>query len=411
MSEKELEEFHESLADKDLNFLDSEYTKTTRELVSDFKATGAFLNKWWVLTPKDWSCPVCLRKKREIFHLNEKNYLIGHLHEHHDHMKDVVKELFKKACKQQSEIIADVHSEKFITKIAYTLEAYDNTVICSDCNKADGIAKKLIKTDPNFSFSPNEIAEFIICQPNVEHKIDKNKAREIWLRVKPLFELRMDWANKFAEIAANKRNWYQPSDRTAKQIERNAQNLYKLNGLLEYDLYFDHRYLYKSQPIVGKQDSWRRKVEKVNKAPSSQDLEFLKKMQKGKWEKYDEDWSCPSCKLSKTQCVRKSNKKEWIFEVKSVPLFYKDEYENVSTSHTALCNDCCNTALHIGREVKTLLGLDNIYYPSSFISLNELSELISPRPHSKHEYKNNKIDEILPILMERYEVLSKNKFI
>ncbi len=53
MSKIEIENFHQSLADKDLKFLDSEYTKTTIELVKYFNASRAYLNKWWVITPVD----------------------------------------------------------------------------------------------------------------------------------------------------------------------------------------------------------------------------------------------------------------------------------------------------------------------------------------------------------------------
>ena len=389
MSKIEIENFHQSLADKDLKFLDSEYTKTTIELVKYFNASRAYLNKWWVITPVDWSCPSCLRKKSEIVHVNELNYLVGHLHEHHDHMKDLVKKLFEKACKQKEKIIADGLSEKFATKIAFALEAYDNTVICAACNKADGVAKQLIKANFNFSFSPSEIGEFIIVQPNVEHEIDVNKAKEIWLRVQSTFELRMNWAYQFAEMAANKQDWYQPSYPTAKQLERRTENLYKLNDLLDYDLYFHYGYLYEGQPIVGAYNSWRTHTVKINKAPSQKDLEFLKKMRKVDWEKCNDDWVCPSCKLIKFQCVRKNKKNQWIFEIKKVYLFTSDEQQNINTVGTTMCNDCCNTALHIGREVKGILGVD-VDFPSSFISLEELSQLILPRSHSKHEYQNEK---------------------
>ncbi|CAI3149614.1 hypothetical protein MWMV8_MWMV8_01800 [Acinetobacter calcoaceticus] len=410
MSKIDIENFHQSLNNRDLRFLDSEYTKTTKELVKKFNATRAFLNKWWVITPTDWSCPVCHRKKSEIVHVNELNYLVGHLHEHHDHMKDIVKKLFEKACKKKEKIIADELSERFATKIAFALEAYDNTVICADCNKADGIAKQLVKTNFNFSFSPNEISEFIIIQPNVEHQIDIDKARNIWLEAQPTFELRMNWAYQFAEMAANKQDWYQPSSPTAKQLERRTENLYKLNGLLEHDLYFHYGYLYEGQPIVGANNSWRMHEVKINKAPSQKDLEFLKKMKKADWEKYNDDWICPSCMLRKIQCIRKNKKNQWILEIKKVYLFRSDGQQNIQTVSTAMCNDCCNTALHIGREVKGLLEVD-VDFPSSFISLDELSKTILPRPHSKHEYQNEIIDSLLPVLIKRYEILKEKKLI
>lgn len=90
----EWEEFKLSISNIDLNGIDSEYTFSTRNLVAHFKAQGAHLNKWWVMTPVDWICPCCKRRKSEIVRLNKHNYLTCQLHEHHDHMKEVVKSIF-----------------------------------------------------------------------------------------------------------------------------------------------------------------------------------------------------------------------------------------------------------------------------------------------------------------------------
>lgn len=40
-------------------------------------------------------------------------------------------------------------------------------------------------------------------------------------------------AEKFAMIAAEKKDWYRPSDMTAKQTEWRARNYFSLNGLTE----------------------------------------------------------------------------------------------------------------------------------------------------------------------------------
>ena len=46
-----LDEFRNSLSERDLKGLDSEFTYSTRKLVTLFNADGAHLNRWWVLTP------------------------------------------------------------------------------------------------------------------------------------------------------------------------------------------------------------------------------------------------------------------------------------------------------------------------------------------------------------------------
>ncbi len=61
-----LNEFRESLKDRDLKGLDSEFTYSTRRLVALFNAEGAHLNRWWVMTSVEWFCPCCKRTKGQI---------------------------------------------------------------------------------------------------------------------------------------------------------------------------------------------------------------------------------------------------------------------------------------------------------------------------------------------------------
>ena len=130
-----LNEFRESLMDKDLKGLDSEFTYSTRRLVALFNAEGAHLNRWWVMTSVEWFCPCCKRTKRQIVRLNKNNYLTCQLHEHHDHMEEVVKTLFEKYAIARNQQIADELLERFAIKSAFSLSAYDKTIIYFDCNR------------------------------------------------------------------------------------------------------------------------------------------------------------------------------------------------------------------------------------------------------------------------------------
>ncbi|MDC5277758.1 hypothetical protein OHW85_19690, partial [Acinetobacter baumannii] len=100
------EEFKSSLTERDLDGIDSEHTYSTLALVKSFNASGSHMNRWWVMTPMNWLCPCCKRTKAEIVRLNKNNYLTCQLHEHHDHMKDVVKGLFEKYSIQKDHIVA-----------------------------------------------------------------------------------------------------------------------------------------------------------------------------------------------------------------------------------------------------------------------------------------------------------------
>ncbi len=393
-------EFRASLANRDLTGLDSEFSYSTRRLIELFNADGAHLNKWWVMTPTDWICPSCKRKKSQIVRLNKNNYLTCQLHEHHDHMKEAVKSLFESYSTNKDLVVADEYSERFAIKAAFSLSAYDNTVICFDCNKVDADAKKIVKAHHFFSFSPREIAQFVKATPNKEHQINELRARQVWERVEPVFHTRMEMAQKFAMIAAEKQDWYQRSESTAKQIENHAKYLFQYHGLLEIEKYEPERLLYNTEPFKGENSSWRKKKNPlVKKRPSPNEMSHLIATRGKYWNKYNDNWVCPCCSRKKYDCVRPSKQNPWVLEIKSVPLFLDDKME-VSPRTESMCADCIDTAINLGREILKESDL-RIEYPSSVITFTELSNIILPRPHSKHEFKNELIDSMISEIVTR----------
>lgn len=396
-----LNEFRESLKDKDLKGLDSEFTYSTRRLVTLFNAEGAHLNRWWVMTPVEWFCPCCKRTKSQIVRLNKNNYLTCQLHEHHDHMEQVVKILFEKYAISRNQQIADELSERFAIKSAFSLSAYDKTIICFDCNKADADAKKMVKAHKFFSFSPKEISEFVISSPNNEHKINEEIAKKIWERVQPIFCIRMEMAEKFAMIAAEKKDWYQPSVETSREIERRSKWLFEYNGLLEIDKHEPEKLLYNTEHFKGNNNSWRlKKNPAIKKRPSEQELSHLISTRGKYWERYDDSWSCPCCERKKYECVRPSNKNTWVLEIKSAPLF-SDTILEINNRAEPMCVDCMNTALELGREVIKESG-QTLDFPSSAVRLSELKKIVIPRVHSKHLFKNEVIDQLIPSMVDRF---------
>ncbi|WP_210515220.1 hypothetical protein [Pantoea ananatis] len=396
----EWEEFKLSISNIDLNGIDSEYTFSTRNLVAHFKAQGAHLNKWWVMTPVDWICPCCKRRKSEIVRLNKHNYLTCQLHEHHDHMKEVVKSIFEDLSTKRDAIVADELSEKFAIKASFALSAYDNTIICFDCNKADADAKRLVKCHKFFSFSPKEISEFVCASPNSEHRIDSDKAVEVWQRVEPIFLMRLKLAQQLAEIASEKKDWYQPSARTAKQTERVAKWFLKFNGISKFTEFEPEKLLYNTEPFRGEKNSWRiKKVAMSTKTPTDNDIAHLSAVRGRYWNKYDQEWTCPCCFRNKRSCVRSSKKNQWVMEIKKVPLFYQGNI-NGKINEVAMCMDCVDSAINLGREVSKMLSLV-LEFPSSVVTLQELSQVIIARPHSKHSFKNEAIEDLLLSICKR----------
>jgi hypothetical protein len=126
--------------------LDGVMSPLTRELVEAFQAGGVDMTFGWVCTPMDWTCPACGRGKHEIVRLNTNGDLMCRLVEHHDHMMDLVKDEFKRQCKLQKDIVADEYAKRFAERSSPMISAYDNALICDDCNAADPKAKAAVGT-------------------------------------------------------------------------------------------------------------------------------------------------------------------------------------------------------------------------------------------------------------------------
>lgn len=60
---------------------------------------------------------------------------------------------------------------------------FPDTVICDQCNAADGRVKRELALPDTFSFSPSEIREFIIAKPHGRHQVDLAKAKTIFERI------------------------------------------------------------------------------------------------------------------------------------------------------------------------------------------------------------------------------------
>lgn len=398
---KSHEELIEFLKNDELAGLDSEYSYQCSEWVRKFSAKGMDLNSWWVLTSSTWRCPCCDREKKDIVRLNKHGYLTGHLHEHHDHMKDFVESEFSKFAHNNEHVNADILGVRFIERTAFALSAYDDTVVCSDCNNADAKAKKIALAPPQFSFSPEKIKKFIISKPNVEHQINESIARSLWWECKRTFEIRYLLVKKFAALGATNTHWYQPSKITARQTYRNGTALLKHHGLSNIKPDAPEKLLYKTSKFAGDKSSWRINRQKsVSLPPSDSELRHLINMKKYQWERVSEDWRCPVCQRLKKECVRKSNKGKWDFSISTSKKLYDENSLNFVIS-MIVCNDCSTTATHIGSEVMAEVG-ETVSYGSALVSRDELSSVILATPHGKHEINNSAVERLLTILKDRF---------
>jgi rubredoxin len=384
---------------------DAEFSPQTIELAKSFNAKGVHLNKWWVMTAMGWKCPACLRTKPQIVKLDSKTYLSCLLHEHHDHMKDIVRRLFEESSSNRDEVVANVLGERFAVRTSFAISAYDNTVICSDCNKADGVAKKLIKAHKDFSFSPDEIGKFILIKNNEEHEIDQEVAKKIWLEGQDTFNKRLKLGEYIAELAASDSHWYQPSEITAKKTKDRAYGLYRQYGLdqLTHDL--TEKLLYNPVPFKGNHTSWRLSFKPIiTKKPTGGEIAHLANTRGHYWKQYDDEWSCPCCSRSKYDCVQPSKRNPWVFEVKS---FHSHDLDkDVYYKDIKVCNECFNTAYNLCKEalehVKERVDVDfSVDYLHCLVKIEELQSIVQPRNNSSHFIENELVDGVIKKLIDR----------
>ncbi|MCZ7454388.1 hypothetical protein [Rhizobium rhizogenes] len=170
---------------------DGRWSRQTKRAMTEFEAQGLELNSNWALEDQIWSCRGCGRHKREIFRKSSNGILLAKLELHHDHLWD---EGFRRAeklfGKDWREHLADGATIVFDT-IRSLVIRFDEALICSECNAADGKAKMAVKTDPNFSFAAAEIATFVKATPHNDHEIDVQAAKTAWDAERPNFERRI----------------------------------------------------------------------------------------------------------------------------------------------------------------------------------------------------------------------------
>ena len=130
--------------------------------IADFNNyTGLHCHKIWVEVGSDYICPCCNRSKFELLRWTTRNPRkptafkdwVAILHRHHDHSAHLMVR----------------NSGRF-----------RETIICGQCNAADGIAKRIHGLPKNFSFAPSEIRLFVKATAHGAHKLDLVVAKNIY---------------------------------------------------------------------------------------------------------------------------------------------------------------------------------------------------------------------------------------
>lgn len=354
-----------------LALVDGKMSPLSKDLLRRFGAKDMDMTSWWAMTPQGWTCPGCDRPKKDIARLNRTGDLMCRLVEHHDHTQDLLARKFAEISSSQSSVLADKTAENFAKRSASMIAAYENTVLCDDCNSSDAKAKTLVGAAEFFSFSPREIRRFVIASPNKPHKIDQNEAAKIWSEAKPAFELRLKIAHRIAQIAATNAHWYQEGD------PESSTSAIKMRFRITRDMYHGLDVL---QELCGSRRSsaamdasaWRTAhYATAKKLPTKGQLEHLAKVSHSTaWAKVPDDWICPACHRPKSKTVRwTDNKQSWTVAFQSIS--YRDPTRPDRIKKATLCLDCGWTATQLGKEAAAHLGVEQ-HQHSIWVELDDI---------------------------------------
>lgn len=387
---------------------DGRWSFQTRKAMERAGAAGLELNANWALTSPGWICPGCGRNKQEIMRLSNDGILLAKLELHHDHLWDKVN-------RRPQELYGPDWKSNLAQGVTVVLETirslvtrFDEALICSDCNSADGTAKRQLEIDGRFSFTATEIREFVHPSPNADHKIDVDAARVLWLAQKESFERRLSLLDVLVHDlvsghlqrrlegtspARPQWRWLSEDQLLTEAFRRDATGSEKRQMLSGFRAEFLARSCQNDGP------SKKRKANDLTSCPTPTDEEYAaytSPVSPKTWTSTPEDWHCPCCNRLKREIVRKSAQKKWTGSIRSVfqyaelhdddektlrirlfPEFRNERFVGSRWS-VDICSDCADIGPRLQQKSREI-GF-------AYLSLADMeASLLKIRPHGPHE--------------------------
>jgi hypothetical protein len=380
---------------------DGRWSAQTKGMLAQFQTAKLDLNSWWASTWTGWMCPCCKRAKPQIARRSAGGVLLCRLEFHHDHLADRAKNVFRELNPRSEDREKNIQADRAKDALMLFVERFEQTLICIDCNLSEGRAKLELarEIDPDFTFSPSELASFIRVEPNRLHEVDLGRARLVWLAAKEDFIDRLDFAARMAQRFAKGRHRRQvaPGERFQGYLDERSvvfqQFLRAAPKTRRHDIGMTIDARSTANDSAGRSPKPKMKVRAV--APTDIEFaEFDRLQQHSKsWVAAGEGWSCAGCDRSKRDILRKSNKGKWTGHIHKVIVYEREDYEEslrrrrtysansaVIGSHrwVTICQDCRNIVAETMRRSKGLT--------EDSLSLDDVRALVGvPTPNSAHE--------------------------
>ncbi|MDB5971116.1 MAG: rubredoxin family protein [Hydrocarboniphaga sp.] len=393
----------ESINAGEIISLDGIDTPLSKKIKAHHQLANFEMNSNWIGSSQDWMCPCCSRSKFQIARVGKKRQILAKLVVHHDHMGGALEAVFHAAFEKAGTSVEQVEGLRLVERMGSAFAAYEEVLICEDCNNADTEAKKLVESPLFFSFSPGQIKRFIRCGDHQPHQVDATMAQQIWQEAKPAYELRMKLIRAVGHAAATDAHWYEPYPRRTSAIpvfgygdsviyrssDRTIQQWVSGEAL--------YRALGPGKAASARNLSrWRTTVPKPGKALPDNFLAMLRseEARARTWNSVSENWRCPICRRSKQETTYVGEKNKISFYLQTNRGFGK--WVNAST----ICNHCGSTLMSLKLEVSELLGCT----PTDsygFVSPEELAKVIIPSAHSPHSILPAEAEALVSLVVQR----------
>jgi hypothetical protein len=385
---------------------DGRWSRQTKAALQRSGAKRLDLNRNWALTRQIWSCSGCGRSKDECFRISKKGILLAKLELHHDHMRDLV---WPRAGELLGEDWRDriPGTGEMLGLVRELTSRFSEAMVCSECNAADGKAKKLVgEVDRRFTFTVSEIRQFVIPQAGADHGIDAAKARAIWEAQRGGFEMRLRLLDTLileigaGRLAHDREGW--PGIVPMQEQLGSQQAIWKafceqvrgndrrseLSGL-------QAEFLTRSVSLDSQRLDEPRAVLPALVPTDDQYASYSDPVSPKTWAAAAEDWECACCGRRKREIVRMGKKGRWSGGVRSLRVLveeadpdsiarrkrlfpgYRNEFWVGDSYSVEVCSDCSDVSRDARQRDRSA--------PDGHLRLEDIRDALEEvRPHSGH---------------------------
>ncbi|WP_186249938.1 hypothetical protein [Burkholderia gladioli] len=388
-----------SVSDGEITTIDGVDSPLSTAIKVHHRLTDFEMNAHWIGSSQAWICPCCGRSKFHISRVGKKNQILAKLVVHHDHMGEALKAAFHAAFAEAGTLDAQIEGKRLVERIGSAFAAYEEVLICEDCNNADTEAKKQVEAPSFFSFSIGQIRSFIQSSAHRPHDVDAGAAHHRWKEARPAYELRMELIRTVARAAATDTHWYESYDRKMQPVPTlgNGHRTGDTTILRWISIESLCKALGPQQKAAPRNlTRWRTTEPKQGRPLPANFLAMLQSDEDRarRWEQVADDWSCPICRRTKMEVL-------YVGDNGKVSFHTSTNHGRGAWQHAShICNHCSSTLMSLKTEISELTG-NRPKDSYAFASPDELARIIISRPHTAHQIRPTEAAALVLTIVDR----------